>query len=56
MDAISNATTATEAAFVVDNAVFFSEPLPGRGSALGNPGGAAKVGRIGLDTQLVDSF
>jgi Fe-S-cluster-containing hydrogenase component 2 len=56
MDAISNATTAPEAAFVVDNAAFFAEPLPGREGPLGNPGGAAKVGRIGLDTPLVGSF
>ncbi|MBP2364330.1 ferredoxin [Pseudonocardia parietis] len=58
MDAISNATTvsAADSAFVADNAAFFTEPLPGRDSVLGNPGGATKVGRIGLDTHLVGTF
>ena len=36
-----------------DNARFFSEPLPGRDQALGSPGGAAKLGAIGVDTELV---
>ena len=38
-----------------DNARFFAEPLPGRGDALGSPGGAAKTGVIGVDTELVAS-
>ena len=36
-----------------DNAAFFSEPLPGRDVALGAPGGAARVGRVGIDTPLI---
>jgi NAD-dependent dihydropyrimidine dehydrogenase PreA subunit len=35
-----------------DNARFFSKVLRGRTAPLGNPGGAAKVGRIGVDTEL----
>ncbi|HKE66612.1 MAG TPA: ferredoxin [Micromonosporaceae bacterium] len=35
-----------------DNAAFFSEPLPGRDAPLRSPGGAAGVGRIGVDTPL----
>jgi len=35
-----------------DNAAFFSEVLPGRSGALGQPGGALKTGRIGVDTPL----
>ena len=38
---------------VADNLRFFLELLPGRDEPLGNPGGAAKVGRIGVDTVLV---
>lgn len=38
---------------LIDDAAFFSEVLPGRASPLGNPGGAAAVGRIGVDTPLV---
>ncbi|ODU07167.1 MAG: (4Fe-4S)-binding protein [Pseudonocardia sp. SCN 72-86] len=58
MEAISNETTvpAADVAFVADNAAFFDEPLPGRDTALGNPGGAAGVGRIGLDTRLVGTL
>ena len=36
-----------------DNARFFSEPLPGRDQPLGSPGGAAKLGPVGADTELV---
>jgi NAD-dependent dihydropyrimidine dehydrogenase PreA subunit len=36
-----------------DNARFFAEPLPGRQVALGSPGGAAKTGVVGVDTELV---
>ena len=36
-----------------DNARFFSEPLPGREQPLGSPGGAAKLGVVGADTELV---
>jgi NAD-dependent dihydropyrimidine dehydrogenase PreA subunit len=36
-----------------DNAAFFSQPLPGRNSPLGSPGGAAIVGPLGVDTPLI---
>lgn len=36
-----------------DNARFFADPLPGKQEALGNPGGARKVGRVGADTAYV---
>jgi NAD-dependent dihydropyrimidine dehydrogenase PreA subunit len=36
-----------------DNAEFFALPLPGRAEALGDPGGAYGVGKIGIDTPLV---
>ncbi|HEX3792551.1 MAG TPA: ferredoxin [Pseudonocardiaceae bacterium] len=38
-----------------DNAAFFSELLPGRDAPLGSPGGAAKVGPVGVDTSLAAS-
>jgi NAD-dependent dihydropyrimidine dehydrogenase PreA subunit len=40
-------------AHLVDSVAFFELPLPGRDRPLGNPGGAAKVGDIGVDTALV---
>ncbi|WP_298458184.1 ferredoxin [uncultured Cellulomonas sp.] len=43
------------APFLVDNARFFDAPLPGVGTALGSPGGAAKTGEAGADTELVAS-
>jgi NAD-dependent dihydropyrimidine dehydrogenase PreA subunit len=36
-----------------DNARFFAEPMPGRDQPLGSPGGAAKLGVVGADTELV---
>jgi hypothetical protein len=36
-----------------DNARFFTEPLPGRTEPLGSPGGAAKLGPLAVDTELV---
>lgn len=39
--------------YVADNSAFFSETLPGRGAPLGSPGGAAKLGVLGVDTPLV---
>jgi NAD-dependent dihydropyrimidine dehydrogenase PreA subunit len=36
-----------------DNALFFSETLPGRSEPLGSPRGARKVGPIGQDTELI---
>jgi hypothetical protein len=37
----------------VDNARFFDEALPGRDFPLESPGGAPKVGILGVDTPLV---
>ncbi|GAA3522704.1 ferredoxin family protein [Amycolatopsis ultiminotia] len=45
-----------KAEFAEDNARFFEEPLPGRGEAVGAPGGAAVTGAIGVDTELVSGF
>jgi NAD-dependent dihydropyrimidine dehydrogenase PreA subunit len=36
-----------------DNAAFFTETLPGRDGPLGSPGGASKIGPIGVDAPLV---
>jgi len=41
--------------YIEDNARFFAEPLPGRDEALGSPGGAARFGVVGVDTELVAS-
>ncbi|CAJ1587478.1 ferredoxin [[Mycobacterium] wendilense] len=38
---------------IQDNSEFFSMVLAGRSEPLGAPGGAACVGRIGVDTALV---
>jgi NAD-dependent dihydropyrimidine dehydrogenase PreA subunit len=38
---------------LADNAAFFTETLPGRDAPLGSPGGATKLGRLGVDTPLV---
>jgi NAD-dependent dihydropyrimidine dehydrogenase PreA subunit len=43
-------------AFAADNARFFTEPLPGADASLGSPGGAAKLGRLGADTDLVAGY
>ena len=42
--------------YPTENAAFFEEPLPGQVSALGSPGGARKVGRLGVDTPMVTSL
>jgi NAD-dependent dihydropyrimidine dehydrogenase PreA subunit len=39
-----------------DNAAFFRRVLPGREAPLGNPGGAADVGRVGVDTPLISAM
>jgi NAD-dependent dihydropyrimidine dehydrogenase PreA subunit len=39
--------------FIEDNRRFFTESLPGRDEALGAPGGAHKVGPLGVDTPMV---
>ena len=36
-----------------DNAAFFADTLPGRDEPLGSPGGAAKIGALGVGTPLV---
>jgi NAD-dependent dihydropyrimidine dehydrogenase PreA subunit len=41
--------------FIQDNRRFFTEPLPGRDEPIATPGGARKVGRIGVDTALVST-
>jgi ferredoxin len=45
-----------DAQFVAENARFFAEVLPGRTEPLGSPGGAAKVGPIGVDTPFVEHY
>ncbi|MEU6584394.1 ferredoxin [Nocardia sp. NPDC046763] len=42
--------------FILENARFFSDPLPGRPSALGHPGGATRVGALGVDTIYVRDY
>jgi NAD-dependent dihydropyrimidine dehydrogenase PreA subunit len=39
--------------YLVDNERFFTDVLPGQDEPLGSPGGAAKLGRLGVDTPLV---
>jgi NAD-dependent dihydropyrimidine dehydrogenase PreA subunit len=39
--------------YLEDNQAFFTQALPGRSEALGSPGAAAPLGRIGVDTPLV---
>ena len=39
--------------YTEDNARFFAETLPGRDAPLGSPGGAAKLGALGVDTPHV---
>jgi ferredoxin len=36
-----------------DNEDFFTQTLPGRSEPLHSPGGAARTGRLGVDTPLV---
>ena len=42
-----------ELPYMADNAAFFEAVLPGRDAPLGSPGGAAALGRVGVDTPLV---
>ncbi|QUQ72422.1 ferredoxin [Kutzneria sp. CA-103260] len=53
--AIADRTLAgTDAAWnILDNTAFFNEPLPGRDTALGAPGGASHLGPVGVDTPVV---
>jgi ferredoxin len=39
--------------YLVDSRAFFELPLPGRDAALGNPGGAQRLGDVGADTPFV---
>ncbi len=41
------------AAYKEDNAAFFTDVLPGQDAPLDSPGGAAKLGPLGVDTPLV---
>ena len=41
------------AQYTADNARFFTDVLPGRNAALDSPGGAAKLGPLGVATPLV---
>ena len=43
------------AEYTPDNARFFTETLDGRAEPLGSPGGAAKMGPLGVDTPFVAS-
>ena len=43
-------------AFLADNKRFFEEPLPGRPEPLGSPGGSDRIGPVGTDTPLVQSW
>ena len=43
-------------AFTADNAAFFTEPLPGVAAPLDSPGGASKLGPVGVDTPLVAGY
>ncbi len=42
--------------FTQDNAAFFTEPLGDAATALNSPGGAAKLGALGVDTPLVANY
>ena len=55
VDAISYETDLEDAELphLADNADFFRSTLAGRDAPLGSPGGAAAIGRIGVDTPLV---
>ena len=39
--------------YTEDNARFFAEPLSGHDEPLGSPGGAGRIGALGVDTELV---
>jgi hypothetical protein len=46
---------AEDSAFVAENARFFTDVLPGRTEPLGSPGGARKIGVVGVDTAFVQN-
>lgn len=39
-----------------DNEDFFNQTLPGQSEPLHSPGGAKRVGRLGVDTPLIASY
>lgn len=41
---------------LTDNEIFFTQTLPGQSEPLHSPGGAKRVGRLGVDTRLVASY
>ncbi|MFI6450378.1 ferredoxin [Streptosporangium amethystogenes] len=41
---------------LADNERFFTETLPGRDAPLGSPGGAARIGALGVDTAMVTAL
>jgi NAD-dependent dihydropyrimidine dehydrogenase PreA subunit len=45
-----------QVAFVADNVRFFTEQLPGRDQPIGHPGGANRIGVVGVDTDLVTAY
>ena len=45
--------TPAQEAHRADAVAFFYEPLPGRDRPLGEPGGASRLGPVGVDTPLV---
>jgi NAD-dependent dihydropyrimidine dehydrogenase PreA subunit len=56
VEAITPLDDVVDAAFIEENARFFTEALPGRPKPLGTPGGATKLGRIGADTAFVTAY
>jgi NAD-dependent dihydropyrimidine dehydrogenase PreA subunit len=58
VDAITLSTRVAEdeKEFSADNARFFDEALPTRGTPLGRPGGALTLGPVGVDTELVAGY
>ena len=46
----------SKAVFVTDSIAFFEQPLPGRDTPLGDPGGAGTVGDLGVDTPMVAQY
>jgi NAD-dependent dihydropyrimidine dehydrogenase PreA subunit len=55
MDAIYYETElpADQEQHLTDNAAFFTMVLPGRDAPLGSPGGATRLGAVGVDTPLI---
>jgi NAD-dependent dihydropyrimidine dehydrogenase PreA subunit len=52
VNAITPGGAASPPEWTTDNERFFDTVLAGRSEALGSPGGASLVGKIGVDTQL----